>query len=354
MGKNKNKKSNDYDTYASESNAYSAGAQVIAAMEKEKAKCKNGIRFLVFMFATLIIFCLTAFVTKEDEYSVVKQFGSIVRVEKEPGLSFRIPIIQQVKKVNRQVLFYDIVPSDVITSDKKTMIADAFVLWEVTDPELYFKTLSASRTNAEGRLNTIVYNALKNTISNMTQNEVILSRDGKIVITDIGDAEITNNLVVDDDETDDVVKIKSLTEEIKENLEDTSGYGVHIVKAEVKILDLPESNKTAVYERMISERDNVAASYIAQGKSAAQMIINTTDKEVAIMQAQAEADAASIIAEGEKQYMSILSDAYNDESKADFYSFVRALDAAKASLKGNNNTLILDQNSPITQIFYGK
>lgn len=231
------------------------------------------------------------------------------------------------------------------------MIVDSYVLWRVDDPEKFMETLSGSSTNAEGRLNTVVYNAIKNTISGMTQDEAIRARDGQIVVSNTEEENITNDIVVDAEATK-TIKIKSLTEEITANLADTSDYGIEIIKTEVKVLDLPDANKEAVYQRMISERSNVAASYEAQGKSEAQVITNTTDKEVSIMLSEAKANAEKTIAEGEAEYMKILSDAYNDPQKSDFYSFVRSLDAAKASLK--DGTLILNEDSPIAKIFYNK
>lgn len=325
-----------YDEY--DYNEYSEAERV--AIVKEKKKLNRFITFVVIFIIGLIVFCGCMVTTHEDEYKVIKQFGSIVRVESEPGLSFKIPILQNVTTIDNKLLFYDIPRSDVITSDKKTMIVDSYVVWRITDPEKFMKTLSGSNTNAEGRLNTVVYNAIKNTISGMTQEEVIVSRDGNVHIT-----------------TDDVVssvKIVSLTEAISKNISDCSDYGIEIVKAEVKVLDLPDSNKQAVYQRMISERTNVAASYKAQGESEAQLIVNEADKTVSIMLAEAKADAEKIIAEGEAEYMRILSNAYNDESKSEFYSFVRALDAAKIALSNSGDILILDEESPIAQIFYSK
>ena len=119
-------------------------------------------------------------------------------------------------------------------------------------------------------------------------------------------------------------------------------------------MDLPADNKEAVYERMISERENIAATYTAEGTSEAQIIKNTTDKEVSIMISEAEKQAEILKAEGEAEYMKILSDAYADESKTDFYSFVRSLDAVKASITGDNKTVILSEDSPIAQIFNGR
>ena len=131
-------------------------------------------------------------------------------------------------------------------------------------------------------------------------------------------------------------------------------YGIELLSFETKKLDLPGDNKAAVYERMISERDNIAATYTAEGSSEAQIIRNTTDKEVTVLLSEAEKNAEIMIAEGEAEYMRILSEAYNDESKQDFYSFVRSLDAVKASMTGKNKTVILSPDSPIAQIFYGK
>ena len=105
---------------------------------------------------------------------------------------------------------------------------------------------------------------------------------------------------------------------------------------------------------MISERENIAAQYTAEGKSEARMIENTTDKEVSIMLSDAQAKAEATIAEGEAEYMRILSDAYANPEKMDFYSFVRALDAVKASITGDNKTVILSDDSPVAQIFNGQ
>jgi membrane protease subunit HflC len=188
----------------------------------------------------------------------------------------------------------------------------------------------------------------------MTQDAVILSRDGKMTVTVIDDdTDVTSNDITVEEETA-VVEITSLTEEIMNHINHIEDqYGIEILTVDVKKLDLPDDNKQAVYTRMISERENIAAQYTAEGEAQAQIIMNTTDREVAITLSNAEAEAARIVAEGEAEYMRILSDAYSDESKADFYSFVRALDALKASMTGEEDTIILSEDSPIAGIFYG-
>lgn len=289
--------------------------------EEKEMKKKVSLGILTFFIMIIIGSCIV--VTKENEYSLIRQFGKIDHIESEAGVSFKVPFIQTVAKLPKQTLLYDLASSDVITGDKKTMITDSYVLWQISDPLKFAKTLNASITNAEARLDTIIYNSTKNVISSLKQEEVISGRDGELssaVIANIGD-----------------------------NLEQ---YGILLKAFETKQLDLPSDNKAAVYERMISERDNIAATYEAEGNAEAQKIKNTTDKEVEVMISNAAKDAEILLAEGEAEYMRILSEAYDEEGRQQFYSYVRGLDAVKYSLQGNNKTIILSPDSPIAQIFY--
>ena len=264
-------------------------------------------------------------VTCENEYKLIRQFGKVDHVETEAGLSFKIPFIQSVDTLPKEILVYDLEPSDVITQDKKAMITDSYVLWKITNPLRFAQTLNNSIGNAESRIDTVIYNSIKNVISSMTQEQVISGRDGELddaIISNIGNT--------------------------------FDQYGIEMVTIEIKQLDLPSDNKAAVYERMISERGNIAATYIAEGESEAQKIKNTTDKEVTIMLSEADKQSEILKAEGEAEYMKILSEAYADESRTDFYSFVRSLDALKESVKGENKTVILSEDSPIAQIFNGQ
>lgn len=263
-------------------------------------------------------------VTYEDEYSLIRQFGKISSIESESGLSFKIPFIQSVDKLPKELLIYDIPQSDVITMDKKTMIADSYVIWRISDPLKFAQSVNSSISAAEGRINAAVYNSIKNVISSMNQNDIISSRKGEL------DEKIMENIGTDIDQ-----------------------YGIVIVAVETKRLDLPADNKDAVYERMISERSQIAATYTAEGQADAQVIKNTTDKDVSISISDAQAKAAQIEAEGEAEYMRILSEAYGDESRREFYSFIRSLEALENSFKGGNKTIILPADSPIAQLFAG-
>ncbi len=328
--------------------------------KKKKGDKKKGSGFgfmaVLLLIAAVIVLGNSMVVTKQNQFKLIRQFGRVQRVVTEPGLTFKIPFVESVDTIPKELLLYDLPASDVITSDKKTMIVDSYVLWHVTDPLKFAQTLSCSVSNAEGRIDAIVYNATKNTISNMKQDEVIRSRDGKMTITiDEGETDVTNNDMVLSEPKEEVIEITSLTEEIMAQINHVEEqYGIEIVVVDVKKLDLPDDNKQAVYARMISERENIAAQYTAEGKSEAKMIENTTDKEVSIMLSDAQAQAEATIAEGEAEYMRILSDAYANPEKMDFYSFVRALDAIKESITGNNKTIILSDDSPVAQIFNGQ
>ena len=287
---------------------------------------KNFIKAIITLLLLVLIFVgfSSLVITKENEYKVIRQFGKIDHVETKAGVSFKIPFLQTEATLPKCILVYDLSPSDVITQDKKTMITDSYVLWQITDPVKFAQTLNSSIGNAESRIDTVVYNSIKNIIGSLPQEEVISGRDGE------------------------------LSEAIMNNVGNKfNQYGLEVVAVETKQLDLPNDNKEAVYERMISERGNIAATYTAQGAAEAQKIRNTTDKEVTILISEAKKQSEILKAEGEAEYMKILSDAYADESRTDFYSFVRSLDALKASMKGDNKKVILDKDSPIAQIFYG-
>ena len=277
----------------------------------------------VLLLAVLIIGASSIVITYENQYSLVRQFGKIDHIVEDAGISFKIPFIQSVDTLPKQTMLYDLATSDVITGDKKTMITDSYVLWTITDPLKFAQTLNCSISNAEGRMDPIVYNSTKNVISSMTQADVISARDGELsqaVIANIGNA--------------------------------LDQYGITLLSFETKHLDLPSDNKTAVYERMISERGNIAATYTAEGQSEAQIIKNTTDMEVTVMLSEASKQAEILVAEGEAEYMKILSEAYADASRTEFYTFVRSLDALKISMVGGNKTVFLSSDSPIAQIFY--
>ena len=286
---------------------------------------KRSIITIIAGVAILTAGAMLVTVTAQDEYKLIRRFGKVERVISSPGISLKVPFLETAATLPKQTLLYDLSPSDVITRDKKTMICDSYVLWRIEDPLKFAQTLNSSLESGESRINTAVYNATKNAISSMSQDEVITSRDGQL-------SEIVLNSV-------------------KGNM---TQYGINLLEFETKQLDLPDDNKQAEYERMISERDNIAATYTAEGNSEAKVIRNTTDKEIAIKISEAEKQAEILKAEGEQEYMKILAQAYGEEERSEFYSFVRSLEALEKSMSGTDKTVILSSDSPIAQIFNGE
>ena len=265
------------------------------------------------------------FVLDKGEYGIVKQFGEVVAIYDEPGMKMKVPFIQSVDTLPNKVLVYDLPISEVITKDKQTMVADSFAMWRISDPKKFISSLNGSITTATGRIEYLVYNAMKNEISSRTQNEVVSDRTGELA--------------------------RDITETARPNF---SQYGIELLSVETKHLDLPYDNKESVYKRMIAERNNISATYAAEGEKEATIITNEAAKEAAVLLATAKAEAEQLRAEGEAEYMKILSEAYNNSSKAEFYEFVRSLEAAEKSLAQNGNVLILNQDSPLVELFYGK
>ena len=288
-----------------------------------KAKKRRGglIAILIIAAVLLILVLSSCFVVRQNEYGVVRQFGAVVDVKARPGLYLKIPFVQSSDKLPNTVLLYDLPVSDLLTADKTSLIADCFAIWRIEEPQRFIETLSGSVENAESRINVNVYNALKVVMSSMTRDEIISGRSGAVV------------------------------DAIMANIGDSfDRYGIQLIAVETKKLDLPDDNKSAVYTRMISERNNIAASYLAEGEREAKEIRNRADRDVEIEVAQAKSQAEVIKAEGDAEYMRILSEAYNSKQKAEFYTFMIALDAMKKSMTGEK-TLILGEDSPLAELF---
>lgn len=289
-------------------------------------KFKKSGKFL-FMFVLFIVALFNSlYIVKENEFAYVTQFSKFKRVEQNGGIYFRIPFIENVLKLPKYAMFYDIPPSDVLTADKKTLVVDSYSVWKIVDPLTFMRTVSSVR-EMEARVNAAVYNAVRNTMGQLSQDSIISS---------------------------DLASIASLSEKIRKNADaQLKSYGIEVITAEVKRFDLPEANEMAVFTRMVSERQQMAATYIAEGELEAQKIKNEVDRDVAIIKAKADAEAKDIIGAGDGEYMKILSSAFATADRQEFYEFYRGLDALKVSMKGEK-TLFIDSNSKIGRILSGR
>lgn len=260
------------------------------------------------------------FTVEPDQYANTVRFSKTVKTISKPGLYVKIPFVDDVKYFPKQVLLYDMKPSDVLTADSKTMQVDNYVTWRITDPLTFYKTLG-NISEAETRIDMITYSAIRVEMGKMDRDTIINPKD-------IESRDNFNQNV------------------INATADATKSYGIEIMDIKIKKLDLPADNEAAVYNRMISERNKIAAEERAEGEKQATLIKNDVDKETGITISNATAEAARIKAEGEGEYMKIIAAAYNTQGKQDFYEFTRSLDALEASL-GEDSTIILGKDSAL-------
>ena len=288
---------------------------------------KKTILISAIVLLLVIVAFSSVYTVKENEYACTFRFSEIINTQTESGLHFKIPFIDSVKYFPKATQLYDIPPSAVITSDKQNMTVDCYILWNIQDAQQFYRALGTTAI-AEERLDAITYTALKIALGNLKQSDIINMNDGG--------------------ERNDIYE--SITTTVNAQAQ---AYGIQVEDVKIKRFDLPDSNLNAVYTRMISERNQMAEKYAANGNFEASKIRNDVDKQVNIMVSNAQAEAAVLEAEGEAEYMRLLAEAYNSKDKQDFYEFVLALDALKASLTGDNKTIILDQNSDLAKILMG-
>ena len=288
---------------------------------------KRNFFLIVLILLAVLVISGSFFTVREDEYACTVRFSKIISTTGEAGLHFKVPFVDSVKYFTKATQLYDIPPSEVLTSDKQNMTVDCYILWSIDDPKLFYQRLGTTG-NAEQRLDALTYNELKTVMGTLAQADIVNMEDGA------KRNDIYNSIATDVD-----------------NLART--YGIRVEDVKIKQFDLPESNLNAVYNRMISERNQIAEKYTADGNYEASIIRNDVDKQVNILVSNAKAEAAKLEAEGEGEYMRMLAEAYQTKDQQEFYEFTRALDALKESLTGDEKTVILDKDSKLGQILMG-
>lgn len=288
---------------------------------------KRNLLWIIPLVLVVVLLSGSMFTVRENEYACTVRFSKIIATTGDAGLHFKVPFIDSVKYFTKTTQLYDIPPSEVLTSDKQNMTVDCYILWSISDPKLFYQTLG-NKSVAEQRLDALTYNELKTVMGTMAQSDIINMEDG--------------------------AKRNDIYENIATDVDGLARtYGIRVEDVKIKRFDLPESNLNAVYSRMISERNQMAEKYTADGNYEASIIRNSVDRQVNILVSDAQAEAAKLQAEGEQEYMRLLAQAYDSPEKKEFYEFTLALDALKASLTGEEKTVVLDGNSQLAQILMG-
>ncbi len=273
------------------------------------------------ILAILFVLSRSVFIVSEGQFGFVEQFGRIVRIIETPGIKFITPFVQSHFTLDKRLQVYDVSPSEVLTADKKAMIVDSYALWRIADVREFIRTVG-SIPEFERRLDAACFSVIKNVMGQLQQTELISDEDSR--------RKTLNDRV-------------SLL--VNENMKN---YGIDVSRVEIRRYDLPMDNLSAVYDRMISERSQIAGQYEAEGRYEAAKIRNVSDREAEIIVAEAEASAERIKGEGEAQYIATLGDIYRQRDQADFYRLLLELESLKKSM-AQGGTVILDEDSLLGQ-----
>jgi len=274
---------------------------------------------LPIVLAILVIGFFSVFVVKEINQAIVLQFGDPKRIITTPGLQVKIPFIQNVVFLDRRILSLDPAPEEVIASDQKRLIVDAFARFKITDPLKFYISVGDERV-ARSRLATIINSRLRSVLGKQSL-ATLLSEDR------------TKQMAI-----------------IQEGVNNEAGkFGIEIIDVRIKRADLPQANSEAIYRRMQTEREREAKEFRAKGAEMAVTITSTADKEVTVILANAKKESEIMKGEGDGLRNKIFADAFGKDPK--FFAFYRAMQAYETALIGGDTSLILSPDSEFFKFF---
>ncbi|WP_107942963.1 protease modulator HflC [Metasolibacillus fluoroglycofenilyticus] len=277
------------------------------------------------IFAIAIIAFANLYIVKENEYKVVRQFGEVVKFEREPGLHMKIPFIQSVTTLPKNLMTYDMMQEEINTKDKKRIIIDNYAVWRVVDPKELISN-AGTLPNAERRMSEFIYSVLRTELGKLDYEQIINDADSSR-------GDINNNVTL---------KVNELLA--------NDNYGIEVLDVRIRRTDLPPENEQAIFTRMISEREKTAQTYLSQGDAEKRRIEAETDQDVQMKLAKANREAAVTIAEGEAEAAKIYNKAFSQDP--DFYSLYRTLESYKKTI-GDDTVIILPSDSPYARVLSG-
>ena len=277
--------------------------------------------FAAVVVALIIVYNLFTFTVDETKKAAVLRFGEIVRIVEQPGLNFKIPFVQNVVYLEDRVLNYDIQPRDVLTSDQKRLVIDNYAIWRVGDPKAFIEATGGRLSNAQSRIDDIVYSDLRNILAKNTLDEIVSEKRLDF--------------------------LRQVTELSRAKLEE---FGIVLIDVRIKRADLPTEIEQAVFERMRSERERIAAQLRAEGEEQSREIRSTADRDAEIILADARKDAEKVRGEGDARALEIFAEAYNQDPE--FYRFWRTLESYRTALAGGTR-IVLSTDSDYLEFLEG-
>jgi membrane protease subunit HflC len=271
----------------------------------------------------LAVVAMSIFTVDQRQFALVFQLGEVKRVLTEPGLYFKVPMIQNVRLFDRRILTLDNnEPERFITSEKKNVLVDSYIKWRIVDPKLYYISVSGDEARAKTRLNQTVNAGLREEFGKRTVHDVVSGERDKIM------------------------------DQMREKADqDARKIGVEIVDVRLKRVELPNEVSEAVYRRMEAERKRVANELRSEGFAEAEKIRADADRQREIIIANAYRDAQKIKGEGDSQATAIYGQAFNQNPE--FYAFYRSLEAYRQSFRNRSDILVVEPNSEFFKYMKG-
>jgi membrane protease subunit HflC len=267
----------------------------------------------------LIGLYLSAFTVSMTQQAIVLQFGDPRAVVTEPGLHWKLPVVQNVVYVDKRILNLNAPPEEIIAKDRKRLVVDAFARYRIVDSLRFYQSIG-SLQSAEDRLKPNLVSSLRNVLGDHTLEELV--RDNRAGL---------------------MKKIQAAFNNAAQQ------FGIEVVDVRIRRADLPEQNSQAIYQRMQTEREREAAEIRAQGNEEAQRIRSRADREVTVLIAESERDAQIARGEGDAKRNEIYAAAYSKDPE--FFAFYRSMEAYKKSLKGDNTTMIVEPQGEFFRYF---
>ena len=277
---------------------------------------KNVIVLIVIVGIIVAGLVTSLFTVDETEQAIVTQLGEFVRDVNQPGLHFKIPLVQKVRRFEARVLEYDAEAKPIITQDKKHLVIDNYARWKIIDPLKFYQTVG-SESKAQSRLDDIVFSELREELARHTLTEIV---------------SVNREQIMD-----------KVAEQCAQKAAD---YGIQVIDVRIKRADLPQENTYSVFDRMKAERQRIAKKYRSEGEEESVKIKAQTDKDKTILLADSYMQAEKTKGEGDAEALRIYAQAY--EKDPEFYSFVRTLEAYGKSL-GKGTTIVLPIDSEFFQ-----
>jgi len=275
---------------------------------------------IVVLVGLLVLASMSVFRVQETETALKLQLGRVERSDYEPGLQFKMPIIETVLKFDKRIQTLDSSPQLYLTNEKKNVLVDSFVKWRISSPERFYTAVGGSVLRANDRLSVVVQKRLKDEIGKRTLQQVVSGERGAIM---------------------DTLRLSARQE--------SDGLGIEIIDARIKRVDLPDDVSQSVYDRMASERKQVAQLFRSEGEEQARKIRAQAERDREVIVAEADRDSLKIRGDGDAKATEIYATAYGRDEE--FYSFYRSLEAYRNTFNSAGDVLLIEPDSKFFRYF---